>query len=112
MQEFVAFSIVIILMLAAYWSLVIFPKQRTFKKHNQYVRTLGVGDEVITFGGIIGQVISMDADSGVAEVRIAEGVVVRVITAALNRPYQPEEVSLNARIGVEPGVEAQVERRG
>jgi len=112
MQEFVAFSIVIILLLAGYWSLVIFPKQRTFKKHNQYVRTLGVGDEVITYGGIIGQIISMDVDSGVAEVKIAEGVIVRMLTASLSRPYLPEDVSVNARIGIEPGIEAQAERRG
>ncbi len=112
MQEFVAFSIVIVLLLAGYWSLVIFPKQRTFKKHNQYVRTLGIGDEVITYGGIIGQVISMDVDSGVAEVKIAEGVVVRMLTASLSRPYLPEDVSINARIGIEPGIEAQAERHG
>ncbi len=107
MEEFVAFSVVIILMLAAYWSLVIFPKQRAFKKHNLYVKTLGVGDEVITFGGIIGKITMMDAESGVAYVQIAEGVEVKVITASLTRPYLPEEVALNARIGVEPGIEAQ-----
>ncbi len=52
MPEFVAFSVVILLLLGGYWSMVVFPKQRAFKKHNVYVRTLGPGDEVITFGGI------------------------------------------------------------
>ncbi len=110
MQEFVAFSIVIILMLAAYWSLVIFPKQQSFKKHNTYVQTLGIGDEVITFGGIIGQITRMEVEAGVAYVQIAEGVEVKVITASLTRPFVPDEVSINARIGIEPGIEAQLQK--
>ncbi len=112
MPEFVAFSVVIVLLLAGYWSLVIFPKQRDFKKHNQYVTTLHIGDEVITFGGIIGKITQMETEAGVAFVEIADGVTVKVITASLTRPYVPDEVSLNARIGIEPGVEAQLEKRG
>jgi preprotein translocase subunit YajC len=112
MQEFVAFSIVIVLLLAGYWSLVIFPRQRTFKKHNQYVRTMQVGDEVITLGGIIGELTALDPDSGIAYVKIAEGIEVKMLSVTLDRPFIPEEVSISARIGVEPGIEAQMERRG
>jgi preprotein translocase subunit YajC len=111
MQEFVAFSVVIVLLLAGYWSLVIFPKQRTFRKHNEQVRAFRAGDEVITFGGIIGTITRIDSDAGVAMVRIAEGVEVKVITVSLTRPYEPEDVSINARIGIEPGVEKQLEHR-
>jgi preprotein translocase subunit YajC len=110
MPEFVAFSVVVLLLLGAYWSMVVFPKQRAFKKHNQYVRTLGPGDEVITFGGIIGTITSMDSEAGVAYVKIAEGVEVKVITASLTRPYVPEEVALHARVGIDPAAEAQVRR--
>jgi len=110
MQEFVAFAIVIILLLAAYWSLVIFPKQQAFKKHNKYVKTLDVGDEVITFGGIIGEITALDANAGVGYVKIADGVIIKVITASLTRPYVPEEVSISARIGLEAGVERELER--
>ena len=111
-QEIVAVLVVLVLVLAGYWSLVIFPRQQAFKKHNQYVRTMHVGDEVITFGGIIGQITKLDADAGIAYVRIADGVEVKLLTAALTRPYTSDDVSLNARIGVEPGVEAQLQRRG
>jgi preprotein translocase subunit YajC len=110
MPEFVAFSVVILLLLAGYWSLVVFPKQRAFKKHNQYVRLLGPGDEVITFGGIIGTITSMDADAGTATVKIAEGVEVKVLTAALTRPFVPEEVGLHARVGIDPAAEKEVRR--
>src|SRR5258706_11386705 len=111
MQEFVAFSVVILLLMSGYWSMVIFPRQRAFKKHNIYVRALGPGDEVITFGGIIGTLISMDAEAGVAYVRIAEGVEVKVLTAALTRPYQPDEVALHAQVGVDPTAETRIRSR-
>ncbi len=111
MPEFVAFSVVILLLLGAYWSLVVFPKQREFKNHNQYVRTLGPGDEVITFGGIIGTITAMDTDAGVAYVKIAEGVVIKVLTAALTRPYVPDDVALHAQVGVDPTAEDKVRRQ-
>ncbi len=101
MGEIVAFSTVLLLLLGAYWSLVVFPKQRAFRNHNRYVRTLHVGDEVITFGGIIGTLSAIDSDSGVAHVKIAEGVEIKVLTAALSRPYVQEEVAHSAQIGVE-----------
>ncbi len=111
MPEFVAFSVVILLLIGGYWSLVMFPKQRAFKKHNQYVRTLGPGDEVITFGGIIGTIISMDSEAGVAYVQIADGVQVKVLTAALCRPYQPDDVALHAQVGIDPSAETRIRSR-
>jgi preprotein translocase subunit YajC len=111
MQEFVAFSVVMLLLMAGYWSMVIFPRQRAFKKHNLYVRTLGPGDEVITFGGIIGTIISMDAAAGTAQVRIADGVEVKVLTAALTRPYEPDDVALSAQVGVDPTAETRIRSR-
>src|SRR5688572_20348014 len=94
--EIVAVGIVLILILAAYWSFVVFPKQRDFKKHNNYVLTLRVGDEVITYGGIIGTIARMDQDSGLAWVKVAENVELKMLTAALTRPYVPDEVAANA----------------
>ena len=70
-----------------------------------------VGDEVITLGGIIGHLTALDADAGVAYVKIAEGVEVKMLSVALDRPFEPEEVAVTAQIGVEPGSEAQLERR-
>jgi preprotein translocase subunit YajC len=101
MSEFIAFSTIIILILLAYWSLVIYPKQRDFKKHNKYVRSLNVGDEVITFGGIIGVITRMDKESGVSYVKVADNVELKLLAAAVTRPYVPEDVAFNANIGVE-----------
>lgn len=102
MQEFALLAFVMLLALGAYWSLVTFPKQRDFQKRQKFARTLAAGDEVITYGGIIGRVVDINAEMGVAQVEIADGVVVRLITAALMQPYDAEEIARNAQMGIEP----------
>lgn len=102
MQEFVLLGLVMLLGLSAYWAMVIFPKQRDFQKRQRYVRSLSVGDEIITYGGIIGKIVELHADEGFALVEIAGGVIVRVINAAVMQPYNPEEIAENARIGITP----------
>ena len=98
MEEFVLLGVVLVLGLGAYWSLVIFPRQRDFQKQQKYVSALNPGDEMITFGGIIGRVLSVEPEKGIATIEIAEGVVVRVLAASLMRPYDPEELAQSAEL--------------
>jgi len=99
-MEFVLLALVMLLGLGAYWAMVIFPKQRDFSKRQRYVSTLAAGDEVVTYGGIIGKVLAIDAEKGIAHVEIADGVVVRLITAALVQEYDPEAFAEAARKGL------------
>lgn len=101
MQEFALLAFVLLLALAAWWSLVTFPKQRDFSKRQVFARSLVEGDEVITYGGLIGKVLAIDAEKGIATVEIADGVQVRFITAALMQEYDEEEIAENARRGLE-----------
>jgi len=101
MQEFALLAFILLLALGAWWSLVVFPKQRDFQKRQRFARSLTRGDEVITYGGVIGKVIDIDAEQGIAFVEIADGVVIRLITAALMQPYDAEEIARNARMGLE-----------
>jgi preprotein translocase subunit YajC len=95
MEEFVLVGLLLLLGLGAYWSMVIYPRQREYQKQQRYVRSLKAGDEMITFGGIIGRVLEIDADKGIAYVEIADSVIVRMVTASLIRPYNPEEFVSN-----------------
>jgi preprotein translocase subunit YajC len=97
MEEIVVLAVILLLGLGAYWSLVIFPKQRDFQKQQKYVQTLNIGDEMITYGGIIGKVVSIEAEQGTAHLEIADGVVIKVLSASLMRPYNPEEIAESAR---------------
>lgn len=110
MEEIVVLGVILVLALGAYWSLVIFPRQRDFQKQQKYIRTLQVGDEMITFGGLIGKVISIEADQGTAHLEIADGVVIKVVSASLIRPYNPEELAESAQKAIRESNEQSTER--
>ena len=109
MQEIVILAVVMLLAMGAYWSMVVFPRQRGFQKRQRFVRGLAAGDEVITAGGIIGRVANLE--EGIAYVEIADGVVVRMIAASLLTPFDPEELAENARraLGDETTLENETE---
>lgn len=101
MQEIILLALIMALGMGAYWTMVLFPKQRDFQKRQNFVRTLAEGDEVITAGGIIGRIVALEAEAGIAYVEIATGIVVRMIAASLLSPYDPEELARNVRMGLE-----------
>ncbi len=97
MQEFGFLLVIMLLIMGGYWSFFVFPRQREFNKRQQYVRSLSVGDEVVTFGGMIGRVVDVDGAAGTVLVEIAEGTVVRFVAASIVSEYDAEEVAHNAQ---------------
>jgi preprotein translocase subunit YajC len=110
MQEFLVLAVVMLLGMGAYWSLVVFPKQRDFQRRQRFVRVLATGDEVITTGGIVGRVVGLE--EGIAYVEIADGVVVRMIAASLLAPFDAEELARNARRGLGEDLKSMNEAEG
>lgn len=100
MQEFILLALVMVLALGAYWAMVIFPRQRDFQKRQRYVQSLNVGNEVVTYGGIVGKIVAIEAEQGIAYVEIAPDVTIRCITAALVQPYDPEVFANAASTGL------------
>ena len=100
-MDFALLALVMALGLGAYWAFVVYPKQRDFTRRQRYVRSLAVGDEVVTYGGMIGKVVDIEADKGVAYIEIAQGVIVRFVAAALTQPYNEEEFARAAQTGIE-----------
>ena len=99
MLEFAFVFAVLALILGGYWTLFVFPKQRAFRHKQKIVRSLHVGDEIVTYGGLIGKIIDIDAAQGLAYVEIADGVTIRLLTAALQQVYDPKEIAYSAQIG-------------
>lgn len=99
MPEIIALAVLGALFFAGYYSLVLFPRQRDFTKRQNMARELAAGDEIVTYGGIIGKVREIDSQQGTALVEIAEGVTVRLIIAAMMYRFDPEEVAKNAQMG-------------
>ncbi len=105
MLEFVLVFAVLALGLGAYWTMVVFPKQREFQHKQKVVRSLHVGDEVVTYGGIVGKIIDIDVDKGISFVEIADGVTIKLLTVALQHVYDASEIAYNAQIGMQPSTD-------
>ncbi|MCY4146441.1 MAG: preprotein translocase subunit YajC [Chloroflexi bacterium] len=99
MPEFVLVFAVLSLALGGYWALVIFPKQRAFQHKQKIVRALHVGDEVVTYGGIVGVIMDIDVAAGVSSIEIAPGVRIKLLTAALQQVYDPQAIAESATRG-------------
>ncbi|MCY4525367.1 MAG: preprotein translocase subunit YajC [Anaerolineaceae bacterium] len=95
MQEVLILAVLLLLGLGAWWSMVLFPRQRDFQKRQRFVRSLAEGDEVITAGGLVGRVT--DLQGGVAWVELAQGIRVRIIASSLLAPFDPEELARQSR---------------
>lgn len=98
-MEYLGGLTLMLLVLAAYWALVTLPKQRAFRTHQIFVRELAVGDEIVTYGGLVGAIVALDSDSGIAIVRLADNLEVRIITAAITQPFNPAELARSAQVG-------------
>jgi preprotein translocase subunit YajC len=96
--EFFVLLLLMLLAMGAWWSMVVFPKQRDFAQRQKFVQELHVGDEIITYGGLIAKVIRID-DNGTLIAEIADGVQVRLLAAAVVQPYDAAEIARNARMG-------------
>jgi len=90
MQEFAFLLVIMLLVMGGYWSFFVYPRQREFTKRQKYVRSLSLGDEVVTFGGMIGKVVEIDGSNRIAKVEIADGVIVRFVIASIVSEYDPE----------------------
>ncbi len=88
------FLMLLLLAMSAYYSFVVFPRQREYRKKQRSISELRIGDEAVTFGGIIGTVVELDAEQGVAQIEIAPGVVIRLLIAALMQKFEPQELAL------------------
>ncbi len=99
MQEVLILAVLLLLGLGAWWSMVLFPRQRDFQKRQRFVRSLAEGDEVITAGGLVGRIT--DLQGGVAWVELAEGTRVRIIASSLLAPFDPEELARQSRKSAE-----------
>ena len=101
MLEFVLVFAILALVLGAYWTMFVFPKQRAFKHKQRVVRSLHVGDEIVTYGGIVGRIIDIDVDKGISYIEIADGVTIKLLTAALQQVYDATEMAQQANIGID-----------
>lgn len=84
--QLVPFILIFVIM----WFLIIRPQQKRVKAHQEMVKGLRRGDQVVTSGGIVGK-ISKVVDDGEIEVEISEGVRVRIVRAMVTEVRSKSE---------------------
>jgi len=73
---------ILIAMFALMYFLLIRPQQKRAKDHKKVLSELKKGDEVVTNGGIVGKITSVD--ESFADMEIAAGIVVKVQKQGIN----------------------------
>jgi preprotein translocase subunit YajC len=76
-------------LIAIFYFVLIRPQKRRVQAHRQLVESTGVGDEVITIGGMHGSVVSIEEDE--IRLEIAPGTTVRFVKSAIARRVDEEE---------------------
>jgi preprotein translocase subunit YajC len=77
----------LLLLGAMMWMLLIRPQQQRVRRQQALLASLEVGDEVVTAGGMIGRIRSLDDDR--AEVELAPGIVVPFLRGAVSQKVEP-----------------------
>jgi preprotein translocase subunit YajC len=84
------FFLILIAMFAIMYFLLIRPQRQQQKRHAQLISSLKVGDEVITAGGIYGEVTQLDTERVLLEVD--DDVRIAVARRAIASIVPPEEL--------------------
>ncbi len=79
-------------MFALMYFLLIRPQQKRAKEHKKLLSELKKGDEVVTNGGVIGKVTSVD--ESFAALEITDGVIIKVQKQGINQKMPKGSVKL------------------
>ncbi len=78
-----------VLLIAIFYFLLYRPQQKQRKQHEEFLKNLKKGDKVVTAGGIIGEIKSIEKD--VVSLKVAEGTIIKVLKQSLTGYYKKEE---------------------
>ena len=77
-------------LLAVLWFIMIRPQQKRRKEHQAMVRSLGVGDDIVTIGGLHGRIVALADATMDIEVTADSDVTLRFERTALARVLRDE----------------------
>jgi preprotein translocase subunit YajC len=84
------FFLVLLAMFAFLYFLLIRPQRQQQRRHTEMLNALSVGDEVLTAGGIYGEVVQLDTERVMLE--IDEDVKIAVARRSIASVVPPEEL--------------------
>jgi len=83
--------VILLLLFGAMWWFTIRPQQQRLRAQRELIAALTVGDVVLTAGGLIGRIVSMDDEEVMLDVGRGTPLEMRVVRAAVTRRLMPDE---------------------
>ncbi|MEA3055895.1 MAG: preprotein translocase subunit YajC [Actinomycetota bacterium] len=83
--------LILLLLFGAMWWFTIRPQQQRLRAQRELISALTVGDIVLTAGGVIGRIVSMDDEEVMLDAGRGTPLELRVVRAAVTRRIVPEE---------------------
>jgi preprotein translocase subunit YajC len=87
--------VILPLLFVAMWWFTIRPQQQRIKAQRELIASINTGDVVLTAGGLIGRIVSMDDDEVMLDVGRGTPVEVRVVRAAVTKRISPEPAEVD-----------------
>ena len=75
----------LLLMGGVFYFLLIRPQQRRARAQQALLRSVEVGDEIVTTAGVFGTIVAIDDESDVITLEIAPGTRIRMVRAGVGR---------------------------
>ncbi len=97
------FFIILAVMFGIFWLLLIRPQKQQQRRHQDLLANLKPGDEVVTNGGIYGDIAEVHDDR--VSLEVAEDVWIEVAKPAIARIIPPETTVEEPEAGAEPEAE-------
>ena len=94
--------ILIVAMLALLWLFLIRPQRARAQAHRELLTRVGVGDEILTVGGLYGNVVEIDEDDDL-RLEIAPGTRVRIARRAVAAVIPPDGEEEDGTAALEEG---------
>ena len=85
--------LMMVALFAIMWFFMIRPQQKKQKEIQKFQNALTDGQQVVTGGGIYGTVKKIDLATGIVEIEIAKGVIIRVDKAYVFKDSQRTQVA-------------------
>jgi preprotein translocase subunit YajC len=77
------------LLIGVFYFMLIRPQKRRAEQHRNLIDSIGVGDEVITIGGLHGRVTTIDDEN--FELEVAPGTKLRFVKSAIARKVTEDD---------------------
>ena len=102
-------QLIFLLLPVAMLVFLLVPQRKQRKQQQEFLSRLGVGDEVVTSGGMYGHINFIEEDTGIVHLEIDTDVVIRMTKASLTRAAAAQSATDGADKNGDDGTKGAVE---